>query len=174
MSLDDGSTDPDRPAPRAAGRYVETLRVPLRWWAVATMFLASVLLAFLVAMPAVYAVLLALVLVALTVGVFLGYGRAQLRVEDGIFTAGRASIPVRWLADPEPLDDTATRRAIGVEADVRAYLLVRPYLRRSVRVRVTDPGDTTPYWLVGTRRPRTLAAELAAAIGANTASSSPG
>ncbi len=49
---------------------------------------------------------------------------------------------------------------MGSEADARAYLLVRPYLKRAVRVTVVDPADPTPYWLVGTRHPEALAAAL--------------
>ena len=56
-----------------------------------------------------------------------------------------------------PLDADATRRAAGVDADARAFLLLRPYLKRSVRVEITDPADPAPYWLVSTRHPDELA-----------------
>ena len=144
--------------------YDERLGVPLRWWALATMFLASVLLAFLVALPAPVAFGCVALMVAGVCALFLGYGAAQVSVRDGEFTAGSARIPVSMLADPTPLDDDATKRMLGIEANARAYLLVRPYLRRSVRVSVVDPGDPTPYWLVSTRHPRTLATTLAEAI----------
>jgi hypothetical protein len=68
------------------------------------------------------------------------------------------------LAAPEALDEDATRRAFGVEADARAFLLLRPYLRRSVRVHVLDPDDPVPYWLVSTRHPDRLTEALSAAI----------
>jgi hypothetical protein len=48
----------------------------------------------------------------------------------------------------------------GPEADARAYLLLRPYLKRAVKVEITDPADPAPYWLVGTRRPDQLASAL--------------
>ena len=147
-------------------RYTERLRVPLRWWAVATMVWASVLLAFLVALPAAVALASIGVLAGGTAAFFLGYGRASVTLGDGTFQAGRARIPVHLLADPEALDFTEAKRAAGVEADARAYLLLRPYLRRAVRVQVTDPADPAPYWLVSTRHPRTLAASLQAAIAA--------
>jgi len=44
----------------------------------------------------------------------------------------------------------------GPDADVRAYLLLRPYLKRSVKVTVRDERDPTPYWLVSTRHPEHL------------------
>jgi hypothetical protein len=148
----------------ATPSYLEHLRVPLRWWALATMFWASVLLAFLVATPMPVAFLSVACLVGLNAAVFISYGSAQVSVTGGRFRAGRAEIPVRFLARPEALDTEEARLAAGVEADARAYLLLRPYARRAVRVRVTDPADPTPYWLVSTRHPRTLAAALDAAI----------
>lgn len=161
-----GSSVPELPTGAAAGRYAERLVVPLRWWAVATMFWASVLLAFLVALPTTFAFLFAGLLAALTAALFLGYGGAAVTLADGVFRAGRAAVPVRVLAEPESLDADETRRVAGVEADARAYLLLRPYVRGAVRVRVVDAADPTPYWLVSTRHPRTLASELAAAIDA--------
>jgi hypothetical protein len=128
------------------------------------MFSASVLLAFLVALPATVALAATAVLVGLTVLVLVGYGSAEVSLHDGVFRAGRASIPATLLADPEPLDRARTRAVAGVEADARAYLLIRPYVPQSVRVRVTDAADPTPYWLVSTRHPTTLAEELATAI----------
>jgi hypothetical protein len=149
----------------SGGAYVEQLRVPLRWWAIAVMFWASVLLAFLVAMPALPACTFIGFLFAVNATVFVTYGAARVSVAGGMFEAGSARIPVHLLADPQALDAAATRRAAGVEADARAYLLLRPYVPQSVRVRVVDPADPTPYWLVSTRHPSELAAELSAAIG---------
>ena len=143
--------------------YDERLGVPLRWWALATMFLASVLIAFLVATPAWVALTGTGVLVAALVGVFVGYGAARVRVADGVLTAGRARIPVRHLGHVAALDGVATRLLAGRDADARAYLLIRPYLRRSVRVEIADPADPTPYWLVATRHPDRLVSTLVAA-----------
>jgi hypothetical protein len=157
--------DSDPAGVPAAGCYVEQLRVPLRWWAVATMFWASVLLALLVAIPAAVAFLVAGVLAGINALVLTSYGAARVSVVGGVFEAGRARIPVHQLAAPEALDAAAARRAAGVDADARAYLLIRPYAPTAVRVRVVDPADPTPYWLVSTRHPSTLAAELSAAIG---------
>ena len=157
--------DADPPPSGAPGGrvYVEQLRVPLRWWAVATMFWASVLLALLVAIPALVACLVAGGLAALNALVLHSYGAARVSVVGGVFEAGRARIPVHLLGSPEPLDAAGARRAAGVDADARAYLLIRPYVPTAVRVRVVDPADPTPYWLVSTRHPTVLAAELAAA-----------
>jgi hypothetical protein len=140
--------------------YDERLGVPLRWWALATMFLASMLLAFLVATPAWVAVAGTAVLVALVLGLFLAYGAARVSVRDGVLTAGRARISLEHVGEVEALDAAATRLLAGRDADARAYLLLRPYLQRAVRIGIDDPADPTPYWLVSTRRPDRLAAAL--------------
>lgn len=144
--------------------YDEKLSVPLRWWVQATMFLASVWLAFVVALPLALAWAATAVLTATVLAVFLGYGAARVRVADGHLRAGRARIPVAHLADPTPMDPESTHRLAGRDAHAHAFLLLRPYLKRAVQVRVTDPADPTPYWLVCTRRPDALADALAGAI----------
>jgi hypothetical protein len=143
--------------------YDERLHVPLRWWVQGIMFLASVWLAFIVALPAAAAWTATGVLGGAVVALFLGYGSARIRVEGGVLHAGRAHIPVSMLARPTPLDKETTRLVAGRDANAHAYLLLRPYLKRSVRVDVTDPTDPVPYWLVSTRRPDELAGALAAA-----------
>ena len=140
--------------------YDERLGVPLRWWALATMFLASMLIAFLVATPAWVAVAGTAVLVALVLTLFLGYGAARVSVRDGVLTAGRARISLEHVGEVEALDAARTRLLAGREADARAYLLLRPYPSRAVRIGIDDPADPTPYWLVSSRRPDRLAAAL--------------
>jgi hypothetical protein len=143
--------------------YSETLAVPVRWWVLAAVFLASLLVAFAVALPLLVAIAAVAVLTALTGGLFLGYGGARISVRDGVLRAGRATIPVSLLKRPDVLGPHETRRVAGVDADARAYLLLRPYLRQSVLVPLDDPADPTPYWLLSTRRPERLVAALVAA-----------
>jgi hypothetical protein len=143
--------------------YVERLSVPFRWWALAVMFWATVLVAFLVAAPTLVSVGVVATLMAATAAFFLTWGGAQVAVVEESFHAGRARIPVGLLAEAEALGEDAARRAVGVDADARAYLLLRPYVSRAVRVQVVDPDDPTPYWVVATRHPEALAACLNAA-----------
>jgi hypothetical protein len=141
--------------------YAERLTVPLRWWVQGTMMVATLWLAVVVAMPVIAAAIVALVAGGLLATFFLSYGSARVQLADGEFQAGRAHIPTSFVGAVTPLDAEATRLIAGRNADARAYLLLRPYLKRSVRVDITDPGDPTPYWLVATRHPIQLAAALA-------------
>jgi hypothetical protein len=140
--------------------YAERLNVPLRWWVQATMFLATIWLAFIVALPAWIAWAGAGVLFAVAFGIFAWIGAVRIVVADGILRAGRAQIPLDLLGAAEALDAETTRRVHGVDADARAFLLTRPYLPRAVKVTIADPADPTPYWLISTRHPSTLAAAL--------------
>lgn len=150
----------DRPRALAVD-FRERLHVPVRWWLLTAAFLATLWLAFAVSIPyplVLWAATAAMVLAA--GGLLFGYGAAQVAVRDGELRAGRARIPVDLLAEPTVLDHEATRLQTGRDADARAYLLLRPYVRGSLRVTVCDPADPTPYWLVSTRRPERLAAAL--------------
>ncbi len=144
--------------------YSERLRVPLRWWVQGTLLVASFWLALIVAVPgwAPWGITAA----ALT-GMAIGFGSyaADVIVTERELIAGRARIGLAHLGASEALDAEQTRRVAGVDADARAYLLVRPYLRESVRVPITDPSDPAPYWLLSSRRPHELARALGAAAG---------
>lgn len=144
-----------------ARAYRERLTVPLRWWVQATMLLATFWLAFVVALPLWVAWLATGVLAAVTYGGFLVLGAARTEVRDGHLYAGGARISLSLLGSAEALDKERTRATHGVDADARAFLVTRPYLTRSVKVRLNDPADPTPYWLISSRHPDRLAAALA-------------
>jgi len=64
-------------------------------------------------------------------------------------------LPVTAITEVVTLDEKQTTRLRGPRADPAARLYSRPYLKRSVYLAVdpaTDP--TVPYWLIGTRHPR--------------------
>jgi hypothetical protein len=141
--------------------YDERLGVPLRWWVQGTMLVASLWLAVVVALPGVAAWVVTAAAMLVLTAVLLAIGSPRLTVRDGVFRAGRARIAGAHLGTARALDPESTRRLAGVEADARAFLLLRPYLKRAVRVEITDPADPTPYWLVSTRHPDQLARALA-------------
>lgn len=142
--------------------YSERLGVPLRWWVQGTMLVATLWLAVVVALPALAAWLVTAVALGLVFFWFWTYGSPRVVVGDGSFRAGRAHIAAEFLGRATALDAEETHRTAGVEADARAYLLLRPYLKRAVKVEITDPADPAPYWLVCTRHPEELARALTA------------
>ncbi len=88
-------------------------------------------------------------------------------VDPEVFVAGRARVPVGFVSRVEPLDAEGMRAARSVQLDARAYLCLRGWVPRGVRVHLDDPDDPTPYWLVSSRRPQALAGALDAARAAH-------
>jgi hypothetical protein len=101
------------------------------------------------------------------VGAMLARGAARVAIAGGAFVAGPARLPLAVVGDVEVLDAAAMRYARGQGLDARAYLCLRGWVPGGVRVRLNDPGDPAPYWLVSSRRPDSLAAALAAAATAS-------
>ena len=136
--------------------------MPTSWWLMGTGLVVMVGWAFFVVAPVVVAVAAAAVAAAVVYGGLQRYGAARVATDPDGFSAGRALLPYRHAGNVEALDAAATRRALGVEADARAFLLVRAYCSGAVKVTVDDRDDPAPYWLVSTRHPAALAARLAA------------
>jgi len=138
-------------------QYDERLGVPLRWWVQGVMLVATLWLALVVAVPGPVAWACTGIALALLGALLVTYGSARVSVDAGWFRAGRARIEAAHLGAVAALDAEETRRVAGPEADARAYLLLRPYLKRAVRVEILDPADPAPYWLVCSRHPDDLA-----------------
>ena len=163
IEADDGDLEVGhgRTIPLTPVEYDERLSVPLRWWVQGTMLVATLWLAMIVALPATAAwAITAVAMAGLALGL-VAYGAARVTVDGGFLRAGRARIAGFHLGGSSALDAEATRRISGAEADARAYLLLRPYLKRAVQVEITDPADPAPYWLISTRHPDDLARALA-------------
>lgn len=143
-------------------RFRERLSVPVSWWVLAVLLAVALLAAFGFYLGPVWGVGVAVVALAIAVGVFAS-AAIIITVDERELHVGRSVIEHRYLGPSVSLDaDQAARRG-GVEADARAHLVLRPYIRTAVEIALDDQADRVPYWLVSTRRPAELAAALAAA-----------
>lgn len=147
--------------------YEELLRVPAGWWAI-TGFLAFT---FVVAVWAILDIVWALgaaVLFALLIAVVLvRYGSARITVDGQALDADGARLEWEWVRGARALDELATREALAEAANGRTWLLVRPYLKRAVRVDLGDPADIHQHWLIATRHPEELATAITAHLPAD-------
>ncbi len=152
--------------PRAA-LYFERLRVPAGWWLLAVPVVA-VLGGY--ALYAGYRGLIAIgvyaALTAFVAGFLLAWSAATIEVADGVLRAGRDTLALSDAAEVIALDAEQSALLRGPRADPAAHLLLRPYLKRAVFVRLADAAAGqaagVPYWLVATRHPETLAAAIEA------------
>ena len=147
--------------------YDERLWPPVWLWVVGWFFALSLGVSFFAALGPVWG------LIAVAVpGGLLTWGlinaAATIRVAGGELHAGPAHIELKHLGPAEPLDAERSRAVRGPESDPAGYHLIRGWVPAGVRLRVTDPGDPTPYWFVATRRPQALAAAIESAREAGT------
>lgn len=144
--------------------YWEVLRPPAAWWLVGLLLVVAVWWAFFVVGPASLAWTAGAVALAVVAAGLWRYGNAPVALDSSGLRAGRARLPWQHVGDTVALDAEQTHRALGVEADARAYLFTRPYVRCAVKVVIDDDRDPTPYWLISTRHPKELAVRLNAEV----------
>ena len=137
--------------------FRERLTVPVIWWVLAGLFSLSVLLAVGAYLGPTWGLGTAVATMLVAGAIFVS-ASILISVDARELRVGRASIEHRYIAGCRPLDAGETRRRAGVEADARAHLVLRPYLKTAVEITLDDPDDPVPYWLVSTRHPQQLAA----------------
>jgi hypothetical protein len=141
--------------------YVE--RLWPAWWLWPVILLLGAGFGLVVAPFGARAMLVVAVAAIAVLGGLLLASTATVGVEQGCFVAGRARIPLEFLAPAEILDSGAMQHARGPGLDARAYLCLRGWIGPGLRIPVTDPEDPVPYWLVSSRRPQQMADALARA-----------
>jgi hypothetical protein len=157
---------------RTGTSFYERRAVPWWWW----------LVALALTVPSVQAVVvlgpdmtthgswqLALTCCAVTVAVvavlLLALSRSAVEVDRHGVRAGGDLLPANAIGRVRALDRGSTRLVLGRHARADAHLSIRPWVHTAVQIQVIDPGDRTPYWLVGTRRPAELARAVTALRG---------
>jgi len=142
------------------GSYREHLRVPVSWWLLAVPVIAILGGEVYAGFGGFIPPLIYAIFVAAVAGFLLAWGAASVEVADGALRAGGAALPLGKISDVVALDEKQAALLRGPRADPAAHLMLRPYLKRAVYIKLADPGSGVPYWLVATRHP----AELATAI----------
>lgn len=84
----------------------------------------------------------------------------EVRVDDSGLRVGRVFLEREYLGAATPLDRADAVRLRGRDADARAFIVLRAWVKTAVRLDVADERDPTPYWFVSTRHPDRLAAAL--------------
>ncbi len=150
-------------------RYSERLTAPITVWLITAALTASLGIAYghWLGTPAgVMAFVVSEAIVA-----FLLITRTPIvSVDEHVFRAGKARLPLNYVGRIVPLTRDESITAKGAAADPRAFLCTRGWIPESILVEVTDDEDPHPYWLVSTRRGHDLASILATARDAATTS----
>jgi hypothetical protein len=137
-------------------------RLYVTWWFWPLPLLGAGLVAAEVHMgfPGVRSWLPYVILLPLTAVLIARQGSTKVEVSGGELRAGEAHIPLDLLGEAEIIAPEDRRKAMGPFLDPAAYVVHKGWVKSLVRVRVNDPEDPTPYWMISTRRPEELVAAI--------------
>ena len=85
---------------------------------------------------------------------------SEITFDGEILRIDKANIEVEYLGKATVLDKSAMRLLRTRDADPAAYLAIKFWEPRGLRIDLSDPRDKTPYWLVTSKRGEELAALL--------------
>jgi len=143
--------------------YVERLRTPWWWYAVA-LFVASLLAAeFHIAGYHLTDWIPFGTLLPLSVAIVWWMGHSSLEIAHGEVSIRGAHLPLEYVSGCVALDAATLRRVVGREGDPAAFVSIRPWIGPGVQLWLDDPEDPTPYWIVSTRHPQRVVELIRAA-----------
>jgi hypothetical protein len=101
-------------------------------------------------------------LVFLTASLALTAKRMEMVIEvnGGELRIDRAHIDFMYLGKVTALSADEMKKIRTRDADPAAYLAIRFWVSAGVKVEIKDPRDTTPYWIISTKRGEDLVKAL--------------
>ena len=140
-------------------RYREVIRAPL--WLIAFVYFLflSIVLSLWAALgntPAQISFAL------LTVWIVILYFRTALTitVDEKFLNVGKARIEHQYIGEVSALTTAQLKLARTRDADPSAFLAIRFWSGKAIKVEVKDARDATPYWLISSKNPKRLVEAL--------------
>jgi hypothetical protein len=85
---------------------------------------------------------------------------SEITFDGEVLRIDKANIELNYLGKVTVLDKTAMRLLRTRDADPAAYLAIKFWEPRGLRIDLNDARDKTPYWLVTSKRGEEIAALL--------------
>jgi len=85
---------------------------------------------------------------------------SRILVDQNELRIDKAHIDLKYLGKVSVLDSDAMRLMRTRDADPAAFLAIKFWASKGIKIEVIDPRDTTPYWLITSKRGEKLAALL--------------
>ncbi|HEY4898948.1 MAG TPA: DUF3093 domain-containing protein [Candidatus Nanopelagicaceae bacterium] len=83
-----------------------------------------------------------------------------VEVTGNQLTVGKAHIDRQYLGAIEVLSPDQMRQWRGPLSDPAGFMALRFWIPRGVKIEIKDPKDSTPYWLVSSKKAQRLADAL--------------
>ena len=85
---------------------------------------------------------------------------SEITFDGEVLRIDKANIDLKYLGKATVLDKNAMRLLRTRDADPAAYLAIKFWEPRGIRIDLNDPRDKTPYWLITSKRGEEIAALL--------------
>ncbi len=153
----------NQPASPASPLFDEQRAVPWWWWLVAFVIIVPTVEAIVVLGPEMTTqagwlaggITLAITVAAITFAL-IALSSVGVTVRPEGLLAGKTLLPTSAIGQIRSLDAVTARQVLGQQARADAHLSIRPWIKTAIQIEVVDSVDTTPYWVVATRRPAEL------------------
>ena len=102
----------------------------------------------------------AFILATLAIPVIAKSLTSKITVSENELRIDKAHIERKYLGKVTVLDSDAMRLLRTRDADPAAYLAIKFWAAKGIKIEIADSRDTTPYWLITSKRGEELAASL--------------
>jgi hypothetical protein len=139
--------------------FTEVLRPPI--WVLA--FIYFMFLSLVIAIWAAFdttSTMVAFAIATLAIPVVAQSLTSRIHVDQNELRVDKAHIELEYLGKVTVLDSDAMRLLRTRDADPAAFLAIKFWASKGIKIEVIDPRDTTPYWLITSKRGEKLAALL--------------
>jgi len=85
---------------------------------------------------------------------------SEITFDGNLLKIDKANIEIKYHGKVTVLDNTAMRLLRTRDADPAAYLAIKFWEPKGLRIDLNDPRDKTPYWLITSKRGEEIAALL--------------
>ncbi|WP_104092236.1 DUF3093 domain-containing protein [Arthrobacter sp. GMC3] len=145
-------------SPVSTATYTEKLWPNLWVWVIVVGLSAAGILIF-IPISTFAGIMAFIVLLVVQVAVLIAW-TPTIKVTDTSLQVGRAHIEREFVGKAYAYhgDDATDQR--GTKLNGLAYLCIRGWIKPVVKIVITDPNDSTPYWLTSSRNPEHLVAAL--------------
>ena len=140
--------------------FTEVLRPPI--WVLA--FIYFMFLSLVIAIWAAFdttSTMVAFAIATLAIPVVAQSLTSRIQVDKNELRVDKAHIELKYLGKVSVLDSDAMRLLRTRDADPAAFLAIKFWASKGIKIEVTDSRDSTPYWLITSKRGEKLAALLA-------------
>ena len=139
--------------------FTEVLRPPI--WVLA--FIYFMFLSLVIAIWAALdttATIVALAIATLAIPFIARSLTSRILIDQNELRIDKAHIELKYLGKVTVLDSSAMRLLRTRDADPAAFLAIKFWSSKGIKIEVNDPRDSTPYWLITSKRGEKLAASL--------------